>query len=186
MRTAGEVAAPGTLAAHYAPRTAVEIVDAHAVAQRVHEHLACQRRAGVLTFGSVTPDLPDQVVVLDAPRDVEEYARVLVCAPARGRRVGPRRVARRQPTLVGRPGRSRRGSCSARRNNSRRPVVATVAASVHDRNVSTDAPYRTVRQWSRRTDGRARAPRSASPRTASSTSVTPDDFPTARSRPTKS
>jgi L-threonylcarbamoyladenylate synthase len=77
MRTAGETAAPGTLAAHYAPRTTIEVVDAPAVAQRARQHLECRRRPGVLAFGSVAPDLPDQVVVLDAPRDVEEYARVL-------------------------------------------------------------------------------------------------------------
>jgi L-threonylcarbamoyladenylate synthase len=77
VRTAGETAAPGTLAAHYAPRTAIEIVDADAVARRAHQLVANQRRPGVLAFGSVMPDLPDQVVVLDAPRDAEEYARVL-------------------------------------------------------------------------------------------------------------
>jgi len=77
VRTAGEVAAPGTLAAHYAPRTPVEMVDAHTVAQRAREHIASNRRPGVLAFASVASDLPDQVVVLDAPADTEEYARVL-------------------------------------------------------------------------------------------------------------
>jgi L-threonylcarbamoyladenylate synthase len=60
-RTSGEVAAPGTLAAHYSPRARVELVDAAGLAG-----LAEQLRAQGLTVG-----------VLDAPADVNEYARVL-------------------------------------------------------------------------------------------------------------
>jgi len=77
VRTAGEVAAPGTHSKHYAPRTTVEIVDAHTVMRRAREHIERQRRAGVLAFGSAATDLPDEVVVLDTPRNAEEYARVL-------------------------------------------------------------------------------------------------------------
>jgi L-threonylcarbamoyladenylate synthase len=60
LRTGGEVAAPGTLASHYAPAARVELVARAALAAR-HDQL---ERSGV------------RVVVLDVA-DVEEYARVL-------------------------------------------------------------------------------------------------------------
>ena len=60
-RTAGEVAAPGTLAAHYSPRARVELVESAVLAERAE-----QLRAQGLVVG-----------VLDAPADVTEYARVL-------------------------------------------------------------------------------------------------------------
>jgi L-threonylcarbamoyladenylate synthase len=60
-RTTGEIAAPGTLAAHYSPRARVELVDGAGLAERA-EHLRAQGLA---------------VGVLDAPPDVAEYARVL-------------------------------------------------------------------------------------------------------------
>lgn len=59
--TAGEVAAPGTLAQHYAPTARVELVaPAH-----LHARAEELRAAGV------------QVALLDAPAVTEEYARVL-------------------------------------------------------------------------------------------------------------
>lgn len=62
QRTSGEVAAPGTLASHYAPDARVELVaSAGGVAARA-EHL----RADGLT-----------VAILDAPTDAAAYARVL-------------------------------------------------------------------------------------------------------------
>jgi len=60
-RTSGEVAAPGTLAAHYAPRARVEVVDRPDLAARAE-----QLRAEGCSVG-----------VLDAPADVAEYARIL-------------------------------------------------------------------------------------------------------------
>jgi L-threonylcarbamoyladenylate synthase len=76
VRTTGAIAAPGTLASHYAPRAAVEIVDATAVARRAHELLAGGRRVGLL---AVEPPeaRPASLAVLDPPRDVAEYGRVL-------------------------------------------------------------------------------------------------------------
>ena len=60
-RVSGEVAAPGTLESHYAPRARVELADGDALAQRAAELRATGRR----------------VAVLEAPADVAEYARVL-------------------------------------------------------------------------------------------------------------
>jgi len=77
LRTTGVIAAPGTLASHYAPRAKVEVVHAEAVARRAKELVAGERRTGVLAFGPLASDLPEQLVVLDVPRDADEYARVL-------------------------------------------------------------------------------------------------------------
>ena len=76
LRTSGEVAAPGALASHYAPHAAVEVINASDIGARARVHAAAGRRAGLL---ALTPpgDLPGDLVVLDAPRDVEEYAHVL-------------------------------------------------------------------------------------------------------------
>ena len=52
LRTAGEAAAPGTLASHYAPRAEVEVVDAGAVGERARARIAagkepaCSRSVG--------------------------------------------------------------------------------------------------------------------------------------------
>jgi L-threonylcarbamoyladenylate synthase len=59
--TSGEVAAPGTLAQHYAPTARLELVTADEVDARVGALRAAGTRAAAL----------------DAPRDPEEYARVL-------------------------------------------------------------------------------------------------------------
>ena len=60
-RTDGEIAAPGTLPSHYAPEARVELVTATDLDVRA----AALRATGA------------RVVVLDAPADPEEYARVL-------------------------------------------------------------------------------------------------------------
>jgi L-threonylcarbamoyladenylate synthase len=60
-RTSGEVAASGTLVAHYSPRARVELADAGTVGSRGE-----QLRAQGVT-----------VAVLEAPDDIAEYARVL-------------------------------------------------------------------------------------------------------------
>ena len=77
VRIAGEIAAPGTLASHYAPSAAVEVIDEAAVPGRARVLVAGGDRVGVLALRHVWPDLPEQLVVLDPPRDVEDYARVL-------------------------------------------------------------------------------------------------------------
>ena len=75
--TTGDVAAPGTLASHYAPRAAVQIVDAGAVARAAREHIAAGKRVGMLALQQSFSSLPDELVILDPPRDAEEYARFL-------------------------------------------------------------------------------------------------------------
>jgi L-threonylcarbamoyladenylate synthase len=68
--------APGTLATHYAPSARVEVVDASEVVSRAATHVAAGFRVGVLAEKPPV-ELPAGVVVLDAPADAEEYARVL-------------------------------------------------------------------------------------------------------------
>jgi L-threonylcarbamoyladenylate synthase len=75
-KTAGEVAAPGTLAAHYAPRARVEIVDRANVAARAMQILSDRKTVGVLHLGPRI-DVPEKSVVLGPPSDAEEYARTL-------------------------------------------------------------------------------------------------------------
>ncbi|MGH9049217.1 MAG: L-threonylcarbamoyladenylate synthase [Acidimicrobiia bacterium] len=68
--------APGTLPSHYSPRARVVLVGAADVTERAARELASGRRVGVL--GEKRPDnLPAGVVVLESPRDADEYARVL-------------------------------------------------------------------------------------------------------------
>jgi L-threonylcarbamoyladenylate synthase len=77
LRTAGEIAAPGTFASHYAPHAKVELVDAATVSARAHALTDAGRRVGLLAPKQAVADLPTAVVVLDPPRDTSEYARVL-------------------------------------------------------------------------------------------------------------
>jgi L-threonylcarbamoyladenylate synthase len=81
VRTGGETAAPGTLASHYAPAATVEIVDAASITSRAAELLATGQRVGVLASLGALSDLPDDLppdlVVLDPPPGVDDYARVL-------------------------------------------------------------------------------------------------------------
>ena len=77
LRTSGEAAAPGTLASHYAPIAHVEIVAPSAVNTRARELLARNRRIGLLAPAEPPVAAVQGLVVLDPPRDVEEYARVL-------------------------------------------------------------------------------------------------------------
>ena len=72
----GAVAAPGTLAAHYAPRARVHVVDSAEAGARAAALLAAGHAVGVLALEPPT-GLPPEVEVLDAPADVDEYARVL-------------------------------------------------------------------------------------------------------------
>jgi L-threonylcarbamoyladenylate synthase len=75
--TQGEVAAPGTLASHYAPTTPVRVVARADVGARAVAMLAAGSRVGVLVPEPVPRDLPAGVVVLASPVDADDYARNL-------------------------------------------------------------------------------------------------------------
>jgi L-threonylcarbamoyladenylate synthase len=74
--TTGEVAAPGTLPSHYAPKARVELVTAEDLPARASELATGGKRVGVLALApnAVTGT---RVTVLPPPDDVEDYARVL-------------------------------------------------------------------------------------------------------------
>ena len=75
-RTGGEVAAPGTLASHYAPEARVVVCSEEQVADRAAVLVAGGARVGVLAINT-PPGLPEEALVLAAPSGAEEYARVL-------------------------------------------------------------------------------------------------------------
>jgi L-threonylcarbamoyladenylate synthase len=77
LRTTGEIAAPGALPGHYAPRARVVLVDARAVGARAAGLLGAGERVGLLMLAPVPTGLPGGLVVLDPPGDVDEYARSL-------------------------------------------------------------------------------------------------------------
>ncbi len=70
LRTGGEVAAPGTLASHYAPRARVELTDRAEIDERAMAALARGERVGVIG----APPVDARVVGLGAPADAERYA----------------------------------------------------------------------------------------------------------------
>jgi L-threonylcarbamoyladenylate synthase len=72
----GLVRAPGTLKSHYAPEATVLVVGLDELAARARVLLGAGQRVAVLA-SATPPSLPSDVVVLDAPRDADEYARVL-------------------------------------------------------------------------------------------------------------
>lgn len=75
--TAPRTRAPGTLPSHYAPRALVELVDRDELAARAAAHAGDGRRVGVLCLDpSATGDAVVDAV-LDSPRDVDDFARVL-------------------------------------------------------------------------------------------------------------
>ena len=76
LRADGLVRAPGTLKSHYAPEAMVLLVDREELARRAHDVLTAGQRVAVLATGPPST-LPADVIVLDAPEDVDEYARVL-------------------------------------------------------------------------------------------------------------
>ncbi len=76
-RTGGEVAAPGTFTSHYSPVARVEVLARHELARRSRELVDSGRLVAVLVSDPVPGDLARGVLVLEPPRDVEEYARVL-------------------------------------------------------------------------------------------------------------
>jgi L-threonylcarbamoyladenylate synthase len=76
VRSDGLVRAPGTLKSHYAPEATVLVVDRQDLADRATALLAAGKRVAVLAPDPI-PALSGDVVVLDAPGNAEEYARVL-------------------------------------------------------------------------------------------------------------
>jgi L-threonylcarbamoyladenylate synthase len=76
LRADGLVRGPGTLKSHYAPEAMVLLVDREELARRAHDVLTAGQRVAVLATGPLS-NLPADVIVLDAPEDVDEYARVL-------------------------------------------------------------------------------------------------------------
>ena len=70
LRTSGEVAAPGTLASHYAPRARVELTDRAEIDQRATAALARGERVGVIGV----PPADARVIGLGEPADAERYA----------------------------------------------------------------------------------------------------------------
>ncbi|MET0895860.1 MAG: L-threonylcarbamoyladenylate synthase [Acidimicrobiia bacterium] len=92
LHTTGDGArrAPGTLASHYAPRARVELTTGDELTQRVADATAAGARVGIIGLrdavsqaGGVSAaggPAVDDVCVLVAPRDHDEYARVLYAA----------------------------------------------------------------------------------------------------------
>jgi L-threonylcarbamoyladenylate synthase len=76
VRSDGLVRAPGTLKSHYAPEATVLVVDRQDLAERTTTLLAAGERVAVLAPDPM-PALSADVVVLDAPANADEYARVL-------------------------------------------------------------------------------------------------------------
>jgi L-threonylcarbamoyladenylate synthase len=70
LRSGGEVAAPGTLASHYAPHARVELIDRAEIDERATAALAHGERVGVI--GAAPVD--ERIVGLGAPADAERYA----------------------------------------------------------------------------------------------------------------
>jgi len=77
VRTAGETPAPGTLRAHYSPLARVVVLGAEDVAATAVGMLARGQRVGLLAQEPVPVGLPNGLVVLDPPANVDDYARVL-------------------------------------------------------------------------------------------------------------
>lgn len=76
LRRGGPVSAPGSFKSHYAPEATVLLVEFGELGDRAASLVAAGKRVAVLAPGS-QPGLPEGTVVLDAPQDLEEYARVL-------------------------------------------------------------------------------------------------------------
>lgn len=83
-----EAAAPGTLAAHYAPDARVHLTDAAGVAELLRRLLASvDGRIGLLAPG-VVDDIPDGVVELEPAGQATEYATVLYSRLRQADRLG--------------------------------------------------------------------------------------------------
>jgi L-threonylcarbamoyladenylate synthase len=87
IRRDGLVRAPGTLKSHYAPEATVLLVERTEVGDRAASMVAAGQRVAVLAAGALPP-VPEGVTVLGAPRDVDEYARVLYARLREADRLG--------------------------------------------------------------------------------------------------
>jgi L-threonylcarbamoyladenylate synthase len=83
----GHVRAPGTLKSHYAPEATVLLVERDQIADRAASMVAAGQRVAVLAAGAL-PLLPSGALVLDSPRGVDEYARVLYARLREADRLG--------------------------------------------------------------------------------------------------
>ncbi|WP_334142424.1 L-threonylcarbamoyladenylate synthase [Rhabdothermincola sp.] len=96
-----DVAAPGTLPAHYAPAARVEVLDeVSAVAERAAQLLVAGRRVAVLAPVALA-GLPDGVVELEPAGGPESYARVLYGRLRQADRLGVEVVLAVPPERVG-------------------------------------------------------------------------------------
>jgi L-threonylcarbamoyladenylate synthase len=87
VRSDGLVRAPGTLKSHYAPEANVLLVSREELVVRARSMVEAGQRVAVLASGRPL-SLPDGVMVLDAPGDADEYARVLYARLREADRVG--------------------------------------------------------------------------------------------------
>jgi L-threonylcarbamoyladenylate synthase len=87
-RTGGEIAAPGTLATHYAPAARLVVVEPGDAAASAAGHLAAGARVALLAPAPAPVGLPAGLLVLDPPSDANEYARVLYARLREADRVG--------------------------------------------------------------------------------------------------
>lgn len=76
-RRDGDTRAPGTLASHYAPRAVVELITEAVISERVRELAAQAQRVGLLAMNPPPEVNEFGIVVLRAPSDVDDFARVL-------------------------------------------------------------------------------------------------------------
>jgi L-threonylcarbamoyladenylate synthase len=76
VRDRGEVAVSGTLEVHYSPTARVHVVRSADVAARATSLLATGARVALLAMDPPA-GLPTGLVVLDSPRDVDDYAHIL-------------------------------------------------------------------------------------------------------------
>ncbi len=76
-RRGGGVRAPGTLAAHYAPATPLELLPAPAIPQRAEALIGRGMRVAVLGLGEAAGSLPAGLRRLALPAQAQAYARLL-------------------------------------------------------------------------------------------------------------
>lgn len=96
-----DVAAPGTLPAHYAPAARVELLeDVSALAERAAQLVAADRRVAVLAPVALV-GLPEEVVELEPAGGPESYARVLYGRLRQADRLGVEVVLAVPPEPVG-------------------------------------------------------------------------------------
>lgn len=76
----GKVRAPGTLPAHYAPATPLELLAPSEIGTRVDQALAQGMRVAILGYGQAPLPLPPGVERLSLPETAADYARGLYAA----------------------------------------------------------------------------------------------------------